>query len=205
MRWQGLPPATRIVALARSPNGTVAIATQDGESQSYWLVAADGTLEPLQPAPTQSFTPLVAWLDDSRLLVLTMDNEQVSRLAVVDISTRTITPSAALGGIRLFTLSPDRRSLAVATEASVYAGPVETFLETRQPATVASVDAAAVVWGLALDDSGTQLAMLSGTVAPDGLVNSVREIGYTKGAQSWTRGLDSPAPFDRAMDQVWRP
>jgi hypothetical protein len=181
------------------------MATADGESQGYWLVAADGSVEPLQPAPTQSFTPLVAWLDDSRLLVLTTDKEQVSRLAVVDVAARTIEPSPVLAGIRVFGVSQDRRYLSVATATSVYAGPVEAFLVTGQPAVVATVDPSAVVWGLALDDIGTRLAMLSGTVAADGLVTSIREIGYDRGPAAWAKAFDSPAPFGKATDQVWMP
>ena len=75
------------------------MATTGGESQSYWLVAADGKVAPLQPAPSQSFTPLVAWLDDARLLVLTTDNLQASRLAVVDVGARTIEPATDLAGL----------------------------------------------------------------------------------------------------------
>ncbi|MGA3056558.1 MAG: hypothetical protein ABSE70_00765 [Candidatus Limnocylindrales bacterium] len=205
MKWQGPAPTAKIVALDRSPNGAVAIATADGESQGYWLVAADGTLETLQPAPTESFTPLVAWLDDTRLLVLTTDRQQASRLAVVDVAAHTIKPSMDFAGVRVFALSADRRYLAAATGASVYAGSVEAFLGTGQPATVAAVDSSAVVWGLAFDPSGTQLAWLSGMVAPDGLVTSVREIGYAKGSESWVEGFDSPAPFGNAMAQVWMP
>jgi hypothetical protein len=205
LKWPAQPPTAPIVALAQSPNGNVVMATSDGESQGYWLVAADGSVKPLQPAPMQSFTPLAAWLDDSRLLVLTTDKEQASRLAVVDVAARTIEPSPVLAGIRVFAVSPDRRYLSVTTETSVYAGPVEAFLGTGQPAAVATVDPSAVVWGLAVDDTGTRLAMLSGTVAADGLVTSVREIGYAKGPAAWAKAFESPAPFGKAMDQVWMP
>jgi hypothetical protein len=207
LKWQGPAPTATIAALDRSPGGAIAMVTTDGETQGYWLVAPDGALQPLQPAPTQSFTPLAAWLDDTRLLVLTTDKEQVSRLAVVDVAAATIEASPVLAGIRVFAVSQDRRRLSVATETSVYAGPVEAFLGTGQPApaTVATVDPSAVVWGLALDDAGTRLAMLSGTVAADGAVTSVREIGYAKGSESWTKEFDSPAPFGKALAQVWMP
>jgi hypothetical protein len=205
MKWQAPAPTAPIVALAQSPNGKVALSTSDGEFHSYWLVAADGSVEPLEPTPSQSFTALVAWLDDSRLLVLTTDAEQVSRLAVVDVTTRTIEPSPVLAGIRVFAVSHDRRYLSVATETTVYAGPVEAFLGTGQPATVATVDPSTVVWGLALADAGTRLAMLSGTVAADGLVTAVREIGYAKGSESWVKEFDSHAPFGKAIAQVWMP
>jgi hypothetical protein len=205
MRWQGPPPMAQIVALAQSPSGKIAIVTKDGESQGYWLVAADGGLEPLKPAPTQAFTPLVAWLDDSRLLVLTTDREQVSRLAVVDVAARTIEPATALAGVRVFALSPDRRYLAVATESSVYAGPVEAFLATGETQTVAAIEPSAVVWGLAFDDSGTKLAMFSGNVAAGGLVASARAIGYARQPESWVKEFDSVAPLSKTLDQVWLP
>jgi hypothetical protein len=205
MKWQAPPPTAPIVALAQSPNGKVALCTSDGDSHSYWLVAADGSVGPLAPTPAQSFTPLVAWLDDTRLLVLTTDNQQVSRLAVVDVAAHTLQPSTSFAGVRFFALSADRRYLAAAIGSSVYAGAVEAFLGTGQPATVASVDPSAVVWGLALDDAGTRLAMLSGTVAADGLVTAVREVGYAKGSESWVKEFDSPAPFGKAIAQVWMP
>jgi hypothetical protein len=205
LKWQGPAPTAKIAALDRSPSSAIAMVTTDGETQSYWLVATDGALRPLQPAPTQPFTPLVVWLDDTRLLVLTTDKEQVSRLAVVNVAAATIEASPVLAGIRVFAVSQDRQYLSVATESTVYAGPVAAFLGTGQPATVAAVDSSAVVWGLALDDAGTRLAMLSGTVATDGTVTSVREIGYAKGSESWVKEFDSPAPFGKAIAQVWMP
>ncbi|MGZ6265889.1 MAG: hypothetical protein ACXWN4_03165 [Candidatus Limnocylindrales bacterium] len=205
LRWQGPSAAAQIVSLARAPGGKVAIAASDGESQSFWLVAADGVLEPLKPAPAQAFTPRVAWLDDSRLLVLTTDAAQVSRLAVIDVSALTIEPAMTLAGVRVFALSPDRRSLAAATGTGVYAGPVEAFLATGEPGLVAAVDSAAVMWGLAFDDSGTRLAMFSGNVTPGGLVSSARAIGYRRQAESWVMEFDSAVPLGRALDQVWLP
>ena len=86
----------------------------------------------------------------------------------------------ALAGVRVFALSQDRRSLAAATGTGVYAGPVEAFLATGEIGLVAAVDPSAVVWGLAIDDSGDRLAMFSGTVTPDGLVSSARAIGYAQ-------------------------
>ena len=183
----------------------MAVSTADGESQGYWLVATDGSLDPLRPAPSQSFTPLVAWLDDSRLVVLTTDREQVSRLAVVDVTARTIEVSMVLAGVRVFAVSQDRRHLSAATETHVYAGPVDAFLGSGQPETVATVDPSAVVWGLALDDAGTRLAMLSGTVGANGLVTSARETGYARGPVAWAKAFDSPTPFGKPMDQVWMP
>jgi len=205
MKWPVPPPKGQIVALAQSPHGKIAVATKDGESQGYWVIAADGVLEPLKPAPTQAFTPLVAWLDDSRLLVLTTDREQTSRLAVVDVVARTIEPAVAMAGVRVFALSPDRRYLAAATETNIYAGPVAAFLSTGETETVAAVDPSAVVWGLAFDDPGMKLAMFSGRVAADGLVASARAIGYARQPESWVKEFDSVAPLGKTLDQVWLP
>ena len=205
VKWPRDTPTRTIVGLAESPAGNVAMVTVDGESQGYWLAAPSGTVEVLQPAPSQAFTPLVAWLDDARLLVLTTDVDQVSRLAVIDVAAQTIHPSKSVAGVRYFALSPDRRTLAVVTEAKVYADPVETFLGSNQPSVVAGIDPSTLVWGLAFDDSGRELALFSGTLAADGHVVAVRETGYAKGSASWTMAFDSPAPFSRAIDQVWLP
>ncbi len=203
IRWHVPAPTAQIVSLAQSPNGSIAIATRDGESQGYWLVAADGSIVPLQPAPTQSFTPLVAWLDDSRLLVLTTDEEQTSRLAVVDLTAQTIEPTTALAGIRVFALSGDRRYVAASTGTTLYAGPVEAFLRTGQTETVAEIDPSAVIWGLACDGPGAHVAMFSGTVAADGQVASAREVGYARLPHAWAKEFDSPALFGKPVDQVW--
>lgn len=205
VNWQAGAPTRTIVSAARSPAGNVAVVTLDGETQGYWLVAANGSVEALLPAPSQPFTPLVAWLDDVRLLVLSTDVDQFSRLAIIDIEARTIQPSKAIAGVRFFAVSPDRRTLAAVTEAEVFAGPLEAFLGSDRPPVVAPIEPTTVVWGLAFDDSGTRLALLSGAVAPDGHVTVIRERGYEKGPASWTSSFDSPAPFDRAIDQVWVP
>ncbi len=57
LRWQGPSPAAQIVSLARAPGGKVAIATSDGESQSYWLVAADGVLGAAETGPGTGVHP----------------------------------------------------------------------------------------------------------------------------------------------------
>ena len=205
LTWRGPSPAAQIASLARAPSGKVALATSDGASLSFWLVAADGVLEALKPAPAQAFTPLVAWLDDLRLLVLTTDEAQVSRLAVIDVSALTIEPAMTLAGVRVFALSPDRRSLAAATGSGVYAGPVEAFLATGTPDLVAAADPSAVIWGLAFDASGTRLAMFSGKVTPGGPVSSTRAIGYRRQAESWVMEFEAAAPLSKALDQVWLP
>jgi hypothetical protein len=59
-----------------------------------------------------------------------------------------------------------------------------------------------VVWGLALDATGTQLFMLSGTVGADGTIGSVHEFGYLRQGIGWTKSIDLTTPFTSAVDQV---
>lgn len=206
LAWTGTA-SSKIASVSRSPSGTVALVANDGDRQGYLLVAGDGSTKALEPAPNQPFAPLAAWLDDGRLVVLSTDRFQDSRLAVVSLTTKTIEQSSALSGVRFFCVSPDRRYVAAATASAVYAGPVEAFLGTSTPPAVATLDVStpAVVWALTFDDTGTRLAMLSATLTPDGRPTKVREIGYANVSSSWTKVFDSPTPFGQAYDQVWLP
>jgi hypothetical protein len=206
LKWTGSTPS-RIVSLSRSPNGRVALVSTNGDEQSYWLAAADGTTALLQPAPAQPFAPIVGWLDDTRLLVLSTDNLQRSRLTVIDLTARTSEQSSAVSGIRFFGISPNREYVAVATDSTMYSGPVEAFLEALPPPAVATIDPSTptVVWALAPDDTGARLAILSATLSSDGRATNTREIVYGNGSGSWTKTFDSPAPFTQALGQVWLP
>ena len=205
LKWPGAAPAAPIASLDSSPAGRLAIVTADEQSLDYAVAASDGTVTTLTPAPTQSFTPLVAWLDETHLLVLTTDNQQVSRLAVVDTGAQTMKPATAMGDLRVFALSSDRQTIAVATEAAIYAGPVAAFLGGTPPPPIAALDAAEVVWGLALDSDGSKVFALAGRMAPDGKVGALHEIGYASEDSGWTKVLDSSAPFGRALSQVYMP
>jgi dipeptidyl aminopeptidase/acylaminoacyl peptidase len=206
LAWSGTS-SSKIASVSRSQNGTIALVSTDGDRQTYWLVAADGSLATLDPAPNQPFAPLADWLDDARLLVLSTDKFQESRLAVVNLTTKTIQQSSALSGVRFFCVSPDARYVAAATASAVYAGPVEALLGTSAPPTVATLDPSTptVVWALTFDDTGTRLAMLSATLTPDGRPTNVRELGYAQASSSWTKVFDSPTSFGLAYDQVWLP
>jgi hypothetical protein len=201
LKWPGLAPSAPIVGLdATGP--AIAFVTADETSMGYGTAGADGTVTPVAPAPSQSFSPIVARLDASRLVVMTMDSSQVSRLAVIDTANHTLTTSKALGGIRDFALSADRQSVALATASGAYVTSVSSFMAGKAPQQVATVKDADVVWGLALDATGTQLFMLSGTVGPDGTVGSVHEVGYSRQGTGWTKSMDSATPFTSAVDQV---
>ena len=202
LKWPVQAPAAPIVSVDGSPAGELAVVTADDQSQDYALAPADGSVTVLTPAPTDSFTPLVAWLDDVRLLVLTTDDQQVSRLAVVNTSTHTMRPSQAVLGARTFGLSGDRQTFAVATEKAVYMGPVADIPAGTPPQPIVTLHDSQVVWALALDAGGSQVFMLSGAVAPDGTIDAIHELGYARRGSSWVQVLDVSVPFAEATGQV---
>jgi hypothetical protein len=203
LEWPAAASSDRVVAVDRAPGGKLALVTSDGSSADYAVATASGTVTVLQPAPTQSFTPLIAWLDDTRLLVLATDKQQVSRLAVIDTAAATMTPINTIGGIDSFAVSADRMTLVAATEGDIFVAPVSEWIAGAQPQKIAGVGASSVIWGLALDKSGIGLAMLSGTVSADGRVGNIHEVGYAKGGSSWSQSFDAPAPITTARGQAW--
>jgi hypothetical protein len=203
LKWVGKKPAAPIVGVDYSAAGKAALVMADDTTLSYAVAGLDGTVAALTPAPTQSFSPLVAWLDEGRLLVLSTDNQQVSMLAVIDVAAHTMDQSGGLSGVRVFALSQDRRSIAAATETAVYAGPFLTIAGSSVPAPIVTLAEGQVVWALALDTSGSRLFLLSGSIAADGSVGGVHELGYTRQGSSWQKVLDSAVPFGRALGQVY--
>jgi hypothetical protein len=203
LEWPAASSPQSVVAVDRAPGGKLALVTSDGSSTDYAVATTSGAVTVLQPAPTQSFTPLIAWLDDTRLLVLSTDKQQVSRLAVVDTAAATMTSINTIGGIDSFAVSADRMTLVAATEGDIFVAPVAEWISGVQPQKIASVGASSVIWGLALDKSGTGLAMLSGTASADGRVGNIHEVGYAKGGSTWSQSFDSPAPITTARGQVW--
>lgn len=202
LKWPGAAPTAPIVALDASPAGKLAFATADEGGVDYALAALNGTVTGLSPAPTQSFTPLVAWLDEARLLVLATDDTQASRLAVVDTAAHAMTPARAMSGVRVFGLSADRQTVAAATEHAIYVGTVATLMGQAPPSAAVTLDDAQVIWALTLDAAGSHIFMLSGTMAEDGTVGSIHELGYARQASGWTKMLDSSVPFTRGIGQV---
>ncbi len=205
LKWPGGAPPAPIVAVDVSAAGEIALATADESRVGFALAGADGTVTALMPAPTQPFTPFVAWLDGSRLVVLSTDNREVSRLAIVDSIAHSIEPAAALAGVRVAAASADGKTIAAATGTGIYAGPLSTFQGTSAPAPINSLGPAQVVWAPALDFGGSRLSVLSGTVAPDGTVGSIHEIGYELEGSGWTKVLDVEVPFARGIGQVYQP
>jgi hypothetical protein len=205
LEWPAAASSDPVVAVDRAPGGKLALVTSDGSSADYAVATTSGTVTVLQPAPTQSFTPLIAWLDDTRLLVLSTDKQQVSRLAVIDTAAATMTPINTIGGIDSFAVSADRMTLVAATEGDIFVAPVSEWIAGAQPKRIASVGASTIIWGLALDKNGARLAMLSGTESADGRVGNIHEVGYAKAGSAWSQSFDTPAPITAAKGQAWVP
>jgi hypothetical protein len=204
-KWAGNSTAAPIVDLGFSPSGKVAVVAADDGGPRYALGVADGNLTALSPAPAQSFTPLVRWLDDRRLLVLSTDDQQVSRLTVIDIAAHTLTPQRAVAGVRVFALSGNRETVALGTDSGIYVVPVAALDGPKTLTPIAILGDSQVVWAMALDVSGTSLFSLSGMVAADGSVVAVKELVYRLASSAWTEVLESPVPFGRAIAQAYIP
>jgi hypothetical protein len=202
LTWTGGPPDAPIVAVDRSIMGSTAIVAADEDSLVYGVATPDGTVIPLQGAPANSFAPLVSWSDADSVLLLVYDKNAVSRLAVLNVSKRA-SATATLLGVRAFGLSLDRQVIVAATESGVFLGQVSVWFAGGRPLQIIALDPAQVVWQLVLDEEGTHLAMLSGTVAEDGSVSNVRELGYAKMGSAWVKTFDKPVPFTHCLGQVW--
>jgi hypothetical protein len=203
IRWAGTKPTAPIVGVEYSSEGRAALVMADDSTLTYAVAGSDGTFAVLTPAPTQSFSPLVAWMNENRVIVLSTDNRQVSRLAVIDVAARTMTAAGALSGVRVFAASADGKAVAAATEGAVYVAPIETFTGSRSPEPIVTLADRQVVWGLALDGTGSRLFMLSGSIGGSGSIGDVHELGYTRQGSSWQKFLDSGVPFGRAVGQVF--
>jgi hypothetical protein len=203
LTWTVTTPSAPIVAIDRSIMGSTAVAASDEEGLSYGIASPDGVVIALQGAPAESFTPLVAWLDQDQILVLSTGKDQASRLLAVNVSKRTSVTVQRLTGVRWFALSWDYKTVAAATGSGIYLGAASTWLGGGTPTQIIALGESQVVWQLALNQHGTQLAMLSGTLAADGAVSGIRELGYTKTGTSWSKTYDQPVPFTTCLGQVW--
>ena len=203
LTWTVTTPSAPIVAIDRSIMGSTAIAASDEGGLTYGIASPDGAVIQLQGAPADSFTPLVAWLDQDQILVLSTGKDQASRLVAVNVSKRTSVTVQRLTGVRWFALSWDYKTVAAATGSGVYLGGASTWLGGGSPTQIIALGESQIVWQLALNQHGTQLAMLSGTLAVDGTVTGIRELGYTKTGASWSKTYDQPVPFTTCLGQVW--
>ena len=205
LHWSGQIPTLPIVDLDYSASGRTAMVAADGAGTHYATSRADGTLEALSPAPRDPFTPLIRWLDEKRVLVLSTDTQQTSRLAVIEPAVHTLTVAGALAGVRVFTVARDGQIVAAATETAIYIAPFALFAGLTTPTPSVTLADGQVVWALALDQNGTLLFTLSATVAADGSVGAVHELAYAREGLTWQRVLDSAVPFGRGVAQVYLP
>ena len=203
LKWATAPLAIADVDVSAA--GKIALVAADGSTLRYATAGPDGTLAVLTYAPTQSFTPLIAWVGDSSLLVLSTDQQQISRLAVVDSATRTLSAVQALSGVRVFAASSNGKVIAAASASSIYVVQLTALAAGPAPAPIAGLAEGQVVWAMAMDKTGERLWTLSGQVRSDGSVGSVRELGYVAGASGWAKWLDVAVPFGRGLDQVFLP
>ena len=203
LKWATAPLAIADVDVSAA--GKIALVAAEGSTLRYATAGTDGTLAVLTYAPTQSFTPLIAWVGDSSLLVLSTDEQQNSRLAVVDAATRTMTAVEALSGVRVFAASSNGKVIAAASASSIYVAQLTALVAGPAPAPIAGLAEGQVVWAMAMDRTGERLWTLSGQVGSDGSVGSVRELGYAAGASGWAKWLDVAVPFGRGLDQVFLP
>jgi hypothetical protein len=203
MKWESAGPRGRVACVDRSGSGKTVVAFAENDTLTFAVVGADGFATVLSPSPSSPFGPSVAWLDDDRLVALSVDPQMISRLAVVDTSKHSITVLKGLPGIRTFGMAPDPRSIAAATESGVYVAPIADWLTGRQPKPALTLDPGQIVWDLAISGDGSRLAMLSGTEAADGTVGAIHELIYKLVAGSWNRIANSPVPFTSANGQVW--
>lgn len=162
-----------------------------------------GNAAMVDKAPTGALTPLVCWIEGGKLLALSADAAQASRIAVMDPPAGSARLLQGLSGIRYFAVSPDGRTLAAATDDGVYVDSVATWLADRTPPKVINLPQGQVVWDLAMDARGTSLAMLSGRVADDGSVADTHELVYRSSGSAWEKVLDTAVPFGRVLGQVW--
>jgi hypothetical protein len=203
MRWESAAPGGRVACVDRSGSGKTVVAVADTDSLTFAVVGADGFAKLLSPSPRSPFGPSVAWLDEDRLVALSVDPQMISRLAVVDTAKHSVAVLNGLPGIRTFGVAPDQRSLAAATESGVYVAPIADWLTGRQPKPAVTLDPGQIVWDLAISGDGSRLAMLSGTEAAEGTVGAVHELIYKLDTGSWNRIANSAVPFTSADGQVW--
>ena len=203
--WPTSSPEGAVVAADTSDAGRIVLAVAGSEEVTFAMAGSDGTANLLSPQPSSPFGPSVAWLDDTHLAILSTDTKMASRLATIDTAGHSARLLTGLSGVRLFALSPDRKILAAATSSGVYVAPVADWLADKAASKALSVKSDQVVWDLALDGTGTRLAMLAGSVGPDGTVADVHEIGYKLNGRAWTQIFNSSVPFARAAGQVWLP
>jgi hypothetical protein len=202
LQWPSTLERAAISSASVSPSGKLAFAVSAEGSVTYATASPSGVVSVEYTPPSQPFTPLVAWIDDDRRLVLTMTAGQQSRLAVTT-GESALTELTAVDGCRWFAVSGDGGTVAVATDGIIFVGPTASWLSNAAPRQLASVAGGQIVWDLALDRTGRRLALLSGAVGGDGTVAAVHETVYELSDGSWHMRVDVAVPFADALGQAW--
>lgn len=195
---RGMP----IVGVDVSAAGRIAFACSDGQKIAFGVARPDGTSLALEPAPSDSFAPEIAWLDEEHVLVMSTDKFQVSRLAIVDIEAREISVSATLAGVHEFAVSADHSVVVASTESGVFVTTPADIARGAAAKRVLTLESAGVVWALASDHDGSEVLMMTGTEASDGSVSNMRDVGYTVAGGGWSKSLDAAVPFGNVVAQV---
>jgi hypothetical protein len=204
--WGLEPESPSPVGIDMSDGGKAIVALSTADGLVYLIAGEKGnlsSLSPVSPSPASPFAPSVAWLDETRVFVLSTDPMQVSRLALVDTGSHTIAPLRVIAGARAFALSPDRRVIAAVTESGVYVGWTADWLTGQEPVRVFTPGDSQVVWGLAFDGSGARLAFFAGSEDPNGTVTGARDVGLRSVNGAWQRDFEVPVPLDQPTGQVW--
>lgn len=203
LKWPASAPDAPIRSIDRSPSGATAIVVADDHGQAYSIASADGAVSPIRGAPGVSFAQRVAWIDTDRLLTLSDGSDATSRIVVLNASAGSSEVIATMIGVTWFALSRDRSTVAIALGGGMYVGQVSALMAGNQPAWLGSVGPSKTVLDLALDATGTHLAVLVATTNDDGTAPNTRELGYVKNASGWSWTHDAPVPFARSLGQVW--
>jgi hypothetical protein len=201
LEWQpGTAPA--VAAVSASPAGALAFALSLDGRVGFATATSAGVASTIDIPDAQPFTPLVAWMDDARRMVLRTDARQISRLAVTT-GPGDYESVAGVEGVRWFAVSADGSTVALATEDTLYVGAVDAVLAGTPPAKLATVAPGSVAWDLALDRSGSRFAFLTGAVAQDGTVSSATEVIYSRRNGAWSKVDEVAAPPGGTLGQAW--
>ena len=201
LSWPG-GTAPDVAAFAIADDGKVALVIAGTSGTRYAVAGSDGMVSAPEPAATQPFAPLVAWLDANRQLILVTDPQQVSRLGVRTGSTaETLT---GIAGCRWFAVSGDGKTIAVVTDTGLYADTAMVVLgKSQSPARIDQIASTDVAWSLALSRDGQHLAVLEGRVGDDGTPTNVREVVYSHSGSAWKKDLEVAVPFAGVLGQAW--
>lgn len=205
LAWPSGAAGAAVVDFDRSPGGRIVLVAATDADPAYFLAEPGLKVAPLNPAPVQPLTPAVAWLDDSRLLAISTDAAEVSRVVEIVPGAASYVQTSSVSGVRDLAVSGDRATVALATATRIFAGDVPALFGKGSLAEVAAVPDGSVAWGLALDDDGAALAFLEGAVGPDGIVGDVHLRTFARAGDGWTPVRDAAVQLSTALDVVWAP